>query len=148
LQYFGSFDQRAIASVVDWLIVLTALILAAFLVLLILLLVIPGDEGKTIRMVITGGIVALVPIAKIIYNTRMESGPKQGTYGKQLLKIRVCDSYGDRITASKALGRNVAKILSTATFCAGYLFCFFSKNQQCLHDMVADTLIIRDRLDA
>jgi uncharacterized RDD family membrane protein YckC len=147
MQYFGSFDQRATASVVDWFIVLAVFVLSAFLVMLVLLLILPGDENKMIRIGITGAIAALTIPARLVYSVMMESGPKQGTYGKQLLKIRVCDMYGERIDPSKALGRNVAKILSVAIFFVGYLIIFFNKKQQALHDMLADTVVIKDRLD-
>jgi uncharacterized RDD family membrane protein YckC len=148
LQYFGSFDQRALAAVIDWLIVISLFILLAFVVTLVLLVVIPGDDNKVLRIGITIAIVCLTPFAKIVYNTVMESGPKQGTFGKQLLKIRVCDIFGERITRAKALNRNLAKYLSVATLFIGYIICFFTKKQQCLHDMVADTLVIKDRLDS
>jgi uncharacterized RDD family membrane protein YckC len=148
LQYFGSFDQRLLAAVIDWLIVSAAFILIAFVVMLILLVVIPGDDNKKLRIVITVGVLALTPIAKIVYNVLMESGPKQGTYGKQLLKVRVCDIYGERIKPSQALLRNVFKYVSVATFFVGYVISFFNKKQQCLHDIMADTLVIKDRLDS
>jgi uncharacterized RDD family membrane protein YckC len=147
MQYFGSFDQRATAAVIDWLIVLAAFVLVAFVIMLIMLLALPGDDNKILRIGITIGIVALTPFAKIAYNTRLESGPKRGTIGKQLMKIRVCDIYGEQLTSSKALNRNLGKYLSTATFFIGYLMCFFNKKQQCLHDMLAETLVIKDRLD-
>jgi uncharacterized RDD family membrane protein YckC len=83
----------------------------------------------------------------MVYHIVMESSDKQATYGKQLLKIRVTDLEGARINTSKAITRNLAKILSTVTLCAGYLTCFFNKKQQCLHDMIADTLVIKDRLN-
>ncbi|AMR31472.1 hypothetical protein A0256_08560 [Mucilaginibacter sp. PAMC 26640] len=148
LQYFGSFDQRAIATVIDWLIVSAAFILAAFAVMLILLLALSGDENKTVRIGASIAILALIPLGKLIYNTRMDCGPRQGTLGKQLMKIRVCDIYGERISSSKSFNRNIAKILSTATFFVGYGMCFFTKKQQCLHDLIADTLVIKDRLDS
>jgi uncharacterized RDD family membrane protein YckC len=147
LQYFGSFDQRATASVVEWFIVLGVFVVASFVVMLLLLLILPGDDNKFVRIGITAGIVALTFPARLIYSVIMESGPKQGTYGKQLLKIRVCDIYGERIDASRAFARNAAKILSVATFFVGYLIIFFTKKQQGLHDMLADTLVIKDRLD-
>ncbi|MEO7211235.1 RDD family protein [Mucilaginibacter sp.] len=147
LQYFGSFDQRATASVVDWFIVLGVFVLASFVVMLLLLLILPGDDNKIVRMGISVAIVVLTIPARLVYSVVMESGPKQGTYGKQLLKIRVCDRYGERIDSSKALGRNLAKTLSVATLFVGYLMIFFNKKQQALHDIVADTLVIKDRLD-
>ncbi|MCQ6960182.1 RDD family protein [Mucilaginibacter aquariorum] len=148
LQYFGSFDQRLLAAVIDWLIVAAAFVLVAFVVMLILLLALPGDDYKIIRIGISIGIVSFTPIGKIIYNVMMESGPKQGTFGKQLLKVRVCDIYGERINATQALLRNLFKYLSVATLFIGYLMAFFNKKQQCLHDMLADTLVIKDRLDS
>ncbi|MEB0261164.1 RDD family protein [Mucilaginibacter sp. 10I4] len=148
MQYFGSFDQRAIAAVIDWLIVLAVFVLAAFVVMLILLLALPGSENQVLRIGITIGIVALTPIAKVIYNVQLESGSKRGTIGKQLMKIRVCDLYGEQITSGQAIGRNLGKYLSTATFFIGYIMCFFTAKQQCLHDMLADTVVIKDRLDS
>jgi uncharacterized RDD family membrane protein YckC len=147
LQYFGSFDQRLLAAVIDWLIVSAAFIMVAFVVMLILLLVLAGDDNKVLRIGISIGIIALTPIGKIIYNVIMESGPKQGTFGKQLLKVRVCDIYGERITASQAFMRNLFKYISVATLFIGYIIAFFTKKQQCLHDILADTLVIKDRLD-
>jgi uncharacterized RDD family membrane protein YckC len=148
MQYFGSFDQRATAAVIDWLIVLASLVLIAFVVMLVLLLALPGDENRIIRISITIGIVAITPIAKIVYNAKMESSPKRGTIGKQLMKIRVCDIYGEQLTTSRALNRNLGKYLSTAIFFVGYMMCFFTKNQQCLHDMLAETVVIKDRLNS
>jgi uncharacterized RDD family membrane protein YckC len=44
------------------------------------------------------------------------------------------------------VGRNLAKIFSVLTFFIGYLLSFFNKEQQCLHDMIAGTLVMKDRL--
>ncbi|MES2268303.1 MAG: RDD family protein [Bacteroidota bacterium] len=148
MQYFGSFDQRAIAMVIDWLIVFGLFVLAAFVVMVVLLIALPGDENKMLRIGITIGIVALTPIAKIIYNVKLEAGPKRGTLGKQLMKIRVCDLYGEQITTNQAVGRNLGKYLSTATLFVGYIICFFTAKQQCLHDMLTDIVVIKDRLDS
>ncbi|MFD0793257.1 RDD family protein [Mucilaginibacter litoreus] len=148
LQYFGSFDQRAIASAIDWLLIFGVLILIAFMAMLLLFVILPGDDNKNIRLAITIGIVALTPLVRFIYSIKMESGPARGTYGKQLLKIRVTDIYGEQITASKAIIRNMAKLASVAIFFIGYFLCFFNKKQQCLHDMIADTLVVKDRLDS
>ena len=139
LQYFGSFDQRAIASVVDWLIVSFGFVFVAIGAVIVI-------TDKMLQVIISVGMVSLIPIAKVIYHVVMESSDKQATYGKQLLNIRVTDLEGARINTSKAITRNIAKILSTVTLCAGYLMCFFNKKQQCLHDMIADTLVIKDRL--
>jgi uncharacterized RDD family membrane protein YckC len=88
----------------------------------------------------------IIPIVNFIYHVVMEASPKQGTYGKQILKIKVTDLQGERIGVAQSLGRNVAKILSALTLFIGYLYSFFNSKQQCLHDVVAGTLVIKDRL--
>lgn len=138
-QYFAGFDQRLLASVLDWF-----MITGIFIVLIFICLV--AIKDKSTQMVVAISLLATVPIVKIIYHIIMESSAKQATYGKQLLKIKVCDMQGERINTGKAISRNLAKILSVLTLFIGYLFSFFNRQQQCLHDMVAGTLVIKDRL--
>ncbi len=139
LQYFGSFDQRATAAVIDWFLVSTVCAVLAFTVTIFL-------SNKIALIVVALSLLVIIPIVNLVYHIVMESSAKQGTYGKQILKIRVCDMQGDRITTSHAAGRNIAKVLSVLTLGVGYLYCFFNKQQQCLHDRVAETLVVKDRL--
>jgi uncharacterized RDD family membrane protein YckC len=140
MQYFGSFDQRLLASFLDWFIVFGAFVIVIFVVVLLVL------QDKETRMTASFGLLACVPFAKFIYQIVMESSAKQATYGKQMLKIKVVDMNGDRITFGKAMARNLCKIFSVLTFFIGYLLAFFNKQQQCLHDMMAGTLVIKERL--
>jgi uncharacterized RDD family membrane protein YckC len=139
LQYFGSFDQRLLASVIDWLIISGVFILLAFVGVVLV-------DDKTMRIYVAVGLLSPIPVANFIYHIVMESSAKQGTYGKQLLNIRVTDLEGQRIDTTKAFARNFLKLLSTLTFYVGFLMSFFNKKQQCLHDMIAETLVIKDRL--
>jgi uncharacterized RDD family membrane protein YckC len=138
-QYFGSFDQRLLASVLDWLVVAGACIIVALIIVLF-------TDDKATRIVIAFSLLVIVPIAKLIYHVIMESSAKQATFGKQVLRIKVCDMEGERISFGHAIGRNLAKIFSVLTLFVGYLFAFFNKQQQCLHDMIAGTLVMKDRL--
>jgi uncharacterized RDD family membrane protein YckC len=137
-QYFAAFDQRWLASALDWFFVGGIFIVLAFLALL-------AGQDKSERMPVALGILALIPPAKIIYHMVMECSPKQATYGKQILKIRVCDLEGKRIGPGRSVARNLCKIFSLITI-VGYLISFFNKKQQCLHDMMCDTLVMKDRL--
>ena len=138
-QYFGSFDQRLLASALDWFLVSCVCIIPVFIIAVF-------ADNKIIRISLTFGLVAIIPIVNFIYHVIMESSAKQGTYGKQLLHIKVCDIEGRPISFSHAAGRNLAKLLSVFTLFIGYLFSFFNKQQQCLHDMVAGTLVMKNRL--
>ena len=138
-QYYGSFDQRLLASAIDWFI-----LSGVFIFIMVVLLVLISD--KTYQLVIIVSLLAAIPITKIIYHIIMESSSKQATIGKLILNIKVCDLQGERLSFGHSLGRNLAKILSVLTLFIGYLFAFFNKQQQCLHDMVAGTLVVKDRL--
>jgi uncharacterized RDD family membrane protein YckC len=138
-QYFGSFDQRLLASAVDWLVVSgTCILIALFITLFV--------DDKTARLFIAASLFVLVPLVKIIYHIVMECSAKQATYGKQIQRIKVCDMEGNRLSLAHSAGRNLAKSVSVLTLFAGYLFSFFNKRQQCLHDMIAGTLVMKDRL--
>jgi uncharacterized RDD family membrane protein YckC len=137
-QYFAGFDQRWMASALDWFFVGGVFIIAAFIAVLFV-------SDKTARLSIAFGILALIPVTKIIYHIIMECSEKQATYGKQILKIKVCDLKGKRVSAGRSIGRNLCKIFSLITI-IGYLLSFFNKKQQCLHDMMTDCLVMKDRL--
>ena len=139
IQYFGSFDQRATAAVIDWFLVSAACVIPAFLISLLV-------TNHLIGLGIVISMLVIIPLVNLIYHIITESSAKQGTYGKQLLNIKVCDMQGNRITAAHAAGRNVAKIFSVLTLFVGYLYSYFNKQQQCLHDRIAGTLVVKDRL--
>lgn len=139
IQYYGSFDQRLLATAIDWFLMIgagiTAICVAGFF-----------ERDKETLIIIGAAVGGLLPIIKMIYQIMMECSPKQATVGKLILKIRVCDLYGDRLGFGRSVGRSMAKIISTAFVFAGYLLCFVDKKHQCLHDKIADTLVIKDRL--
>src|SRR5471030_238771 len=115
LQYYGSFDQRLLASALDMFLVSGACLLVVFIAS-------QSISNRLATISITFSIFLLIPIVNLIYHIVMESGAKQGTYRKQLLKIRVCDLEGKRISIAHAIGRNLAKIFSVLTFFIGYLY--------------------------
>ena len=138
-QYFAGFDQRWMASALDWFMV--SLIVIFFGVIALLF-----TSDKSTQIIIAVSVLGVIPIVNFIYHVVMEASPKQGTYGKQILKIKVTDLQGERIGLAQSLGRNLAKILSALTLFLGYLYSFFNSRQQCLHDVVAGTLVVKDRL--
>lgn len=137
-QYFAGFDLRMLASVIDW------FILFAGVVTIQLVLVLFFNE-RSITLVIIGAGLLLLPILKFIYHIYMEYF-KQATIGKRLMNIKVTNLQGLPPSFAEVLIRNSAKIISTALFFFGYLYSFLNKKQQCLHDVMANTLVIKERL--
>ncbi len=138
-QYFASFDQRLMAWAIDFFLIATLYAVLIFLSFLFL-------HQQSVRVVLLGGMAVLVPLTKLIYNVFADASKTQGTIGKKLMDIKVSDLNGRRVNLSTSLLRNLAKIISTITLGIGYIYSFFNKKQQCLHDVVAGTLVMKDRL--
>ena len=138
-QYFAGLDQRLLASALDWFIISAICIVPALLIVAF----IPGQE---VAIMVGISLLVVIPLVNFVYHIVMESSVKQATYGKQILKIKVCDMEGNPIGAGKSVGRNFCKLFSDITFSIGYLISFFNRQQQCLHDMIAGTLVVKERL--
>jgi uncharacterized RDD family membrane protein YckC len=139
IQYYGSFDQRLTASALDLFFVSTFCAVVMFVGVMII-------NSQLVRILMTVGLMIIIPLVNLVYHIIMESSARQGTYGKHLLQIRVCDMEGNRLSPSHAAGRNLAKIFSVLTLFIGYFYIFFNKKQQGLHDIIAGSLVIKDRL--
>jgi uncharacterized RDD family membrane protein YckC len=85
----------------------------------------------------------LVLIAAYGYYAGMESSSYQATVGKIALGIQVTDLNGNRISFGRALGRNLAEILSALILGIGYIMVAFTPKKQGLHDMIAGTLVVQ-----
>lgn len=138
-QYFASFDQRLLASVIDYFFIVLAYVI-------VILFSFAFIEGKTQRLLVGISFLPLIPIAKFVYSSFAEASAKQATIGKRLLDIKVTDMMGERIDLAISFGRNLAKAISVAPLFFGYLYSFLNKKQQCWHDIIANTLVVKQRL--
>ena len=138
-QYFASFDQRLLAMVIDYF-----FLTLGYLLLLLLSFVFVEEKQQRILVSISG--LPLIAIAKFIYSSIAEASEKQATIGKRLLNIKVTDLEGGRLSSGNSFGRNAAKVLSAGPVFFGYLYSFLNKKQQCFHDIIANALVIKDRL--
>ena len=82
-------------------------------------------------------------IGQYVYYAVMESSSYQATVGKIALGIKVTDTAGRPLGFGRALGRNVAKILSALILYIGFLMAAFTERKQALHDIVAGTLVVK-----
>lgn len=138
-QYFGGLDQRLMAWALDWFFVMMGCLATALVSFIFV-------TGHDVHIAILIAIPVMAQAINFIYHVLMECSAGQATFGKQLIKLKVCDMEGRRLSFPRSLGRNAAKIFSSMTLGIGYLFCVFNTKQQCLHDMMAGTLVAKDRL--
>jgi uncharacterized RDD family membrane protein YckC len=79
-----------------------------------------------------------------LYHAYLESGEKQGTWGKQALGLYVTDLMGNPITFGRASGRFFAKVVTgMIPLGIGYIMAGFTERKQALHDMIASCLVLR-----
>ena len=134
---YAGFWLRVAASFIDG----AALFVVQLVVLLILFAL-----RSIISATMSGNLASLTSILLMwLYYAYMESSPRQATIGKQLVGIKVTDLQGNRISFGRATGRTFAKILSLAIFFIGYLMVAFTARSQGLHDMMAGTVVIKEK---
>ena len=130
-QAYGGFWIRVLAYLVDSVVVLSAVIVLAFVAALL------GDIGK-----------ALIPLicllTPLLYWGLMQASARQATFGKALLGMRVTDTSGNRISHLRSFGRELAKWVSGIPLGLGYVMVAFTGRKQALHDMVAATTVTRE----
>lgn len=85
----------------------------------------------------------LSAVIAILYWTIMESSKYQATVGKLALGLKVTDMDGKSLDFVKALVRNLCKILSGMIMCVGYIMAGFTEKKQGLHDIIANTLVVK-----
>ncbi|HTI61144.1 RDD family protein [Mucilaginibacter sp.] len=85
----------------------------------------------------------LLVVCFFLYHSIFESTRAQGSVGKIICQLKVVDAEGRRIRLRRALGRNLAKILSSIMCGIGYLLIFWNDRHQALHDQIAKTYIVR-----
>ena len=78
-----------------------------------------------------------------LYFALSESSGWQATIGKRVLGLRVIDMEGHRIGVGRASVRYFAKYLSAMFFMIGYIMIAFTSKKQGLHDMIAETLVVK-----
>lgn len=79
------------------------------------------------------------------YYISLESGTRQATIGKQLMRLRVTDVHHGRISREDAAIRFFSKIPSAILLFAGFLMVFFDSKGQGLHDKIAGTIVLKQQ---
>jgi len=138
-QYYASLDMRLLAVGIDYFIAF-----CEYAVIAAIYLAGTANSPTRIPTLLLGLI--LVPILKFIASVTMEGSSKQASVGKLLIGVKVTDVRGNRIGYGRAAARNVAKLMGVLSLGLGFLSGFFDRRQQCLHDKLAGTLVIKDRL--
>ncbi len=143
---YGGFWIRFLAVVIDGFLISAVIYPVSFLIAIGI-----AGAGYAVRMPQMGvqlvtviSAFSLSVLGNWLYEALLMSSEKQATVGKMILRLRVTDLEGNRISFGRATARHFAKYLSGLILCIGYIMAAFTERHQALHDLVAGTLVRRD----
>jgi len=90
-----------------------------------------------------GAAAAVSFVGPWLYEALMLSSEWQATVGKRVMSIVVTGVDGSRISFGRATGRHFAKYISAFLLCIGFIMAAFTEKKQALHDMIAETLVVK-----
>jgi uncharacterized RDD family membrane protein YckC len=129
---FGGFWIRFLAFIAD-----TAIVCLVMVVIL-------GGAATALGTESLDAAVWLAWLFSFLYWPLMHASRLQATFGKALLGLRVTGYQGDRISILRALGRELAKIISWMVLMVGFIMAAFTGRKQALHDLIASTYVVRE----
>ncbi len=135
---YAGFWRRCAAAIVDWIVITVLFVLLGLVIGIFGAAFPPGATDNFVNN--WGGLLAV--LVALLYYPVQECSTVQATFGKRVFNLVVTDGQRRRITFWRALGRYLAKIVSSMTLGIGYLMAGFTLRKQALHDMLADTLVL------
>ncbi|HET9183048.1 MAG TPA: RDD family protein [Candidatus Angelobacter sp.] len=82
-------------------------------------------------------------IGSWLYEALLTSSSWQGTVGKHILRLKVTDDAGNKISFGRSTGRFFAKILSGWVMYVGFIMVAFMERKRGLHDVICTTQVLR-----
>jgi len=146
----GGFWIRFVAYLVDAFIVsIAALAIVAIFIAVMLLSDKTIDEGRDSLFIIASVLAMVLALLVVnwLYEALMTSSERGATLGKQALGLCIVRADGAQLSFGRASARHFLKFMITplVPLAIGYLMAAFTARKRALHDVLADTLVIRWR---
>ena len=140
----AGFWIRVVATIIDWLVICT---LAAVMVGVVLGGVFLSGESARGIVAAIGLIIGIIGLVVLswLYEALMTSSPRGATFGKRAIGARIVRADGVQLSFGRASARHFAKVIITplVPFGFGFLLAAWTAGKRAIHDMIADTLVIR-----
>jgi uncharacterized RDD family membrane protein YckC/Tfp pilus assembly major pilin PilA len=137
---FAGFWLRLVAAILDAIIINVVFWVISFT----LIAGVASSGDSTTVGVATVAIYILSIVGNWLYFALMESSSKQATVGKMALGLKVVDEQGERVGFGRATGRHFGKLISSLIIGIGFLMAAWTRKRQCLHDILASSLVVRN----
>ncbi|GEM_PF-3532922 len=137
---YADFWDRVLALLVDGGVDYGFGLVIQFSVALFVPLLEEGNLAATLFSILFLFIISLMPLTYRLYMMGHER--HRGTLGMKLVKIQIIRPNGDRVSRWRLFGRAMASALS-AFFLIGYFWMLWDEENRTLHDIIADTRVIK-----
>ena len=141
----AGFWIRFVAAIIDGAILSTA---AGVLigVLLSCMAIFGADMAKdsVLGAAVIVGVLLMLPLGWL-YEAGLTSSVHGATFGKRAIGARIVRADGTRLSFGRATARHFLKVIVTplVPFAIGYLLAAFTSGKRALHDLMAETLVIK-----
>ena len=144
----AGFWIRFVAYVIDGLVMTpAAVILVGIFVGLVILTDEPVDDERLAASLVIAGILLVIVLIVVnwLYEALMTSSLRGATLGKVALGLRIVRFDGAQLSFGRATARHFAKFIATPAvpLFIGYIMAAFTNRKRALHDILADTLVIK-----
>ena len=137
---YGGFWIRVVAYIIDAIVLGVA---SSILFAVLGVSMIPDDLKEFNPVLVCANIGSIVIVW--LYFALMESSARGATVGKMAMGLRVVTGDGRQLSFLNATGRYFAKFLSAMFMGIGFLMVGFTERKRGLHDMIANTLVVKVR---
>jgi uncharacterized RDD family membrane protein YckC len=135
LPEYAGFWIRVAAHLID------AIILAIFILTIALFFKRKPEDGSDLSVAAT----ILQIVLLVVYMPALWASPMQATAGQRICRLRVVQGTdGNPISFGRGLLRVLGMIISGMLLGIGYLMVAFTERKRGLHDMLADTCVVKD----
>jgi uncharacterized RDD family membrane protein YckC len=141
----AGFWIRVVAAFIDGLIIGVPVLVGIGTVMFGFAEMIETEIEAAILVTLLG--LAGVVVGSWLYEAVLTSSSRQATVGKQIFGMRVLGEDGRPMGFGRATGRYFAKTIVTplVPLGIGYLMAAFTARKRALHDMIASTVVVRNR---
>lgn len=139
---FGGFWIRFAARLIDQLILFVVNLAITLPLGGVMTTFDPTEDPSPAMVGVTCLIYLLIFVASIGYDVGFV-GAKGATPGKMLFGLKIVMADGGKVSYLRALGRNLATVLSGMILAIGYIIAAFDDEKRALHDHICTTRVIR-----
>jgi uncharacterized RDD family membrane protein YckC len=144
----AGFWIRFVAYMIDALIVTAVSVLVIGICVGVVILTDESLDLENPGGIVIGAVLVVIAVLIVInwlYEALMTSSPRGATLGKMALGLRIVRFDGAQLSFGRATGRHFAKFVVTPAvpLFIGYIIAGFTNRKRALHDILADTLVIK-----